>query len=305
MHRVLHNVGFRVFLNILFLLYRIKSIVTIHKRNVPCIRSAILFIFFIPSLGSASFEDMEVGARSSGLAGAVAALSQGSESLAYNPAALTPSTPVDVLLSYNKPFSIPDLHNGCAAASFAFRKLRVGGLIHSFGNEAYQETQFAVSSAINLLDGVSGGIALRYADLSITGYGHAGAFLIDVGSVARLSPFVQWGFVLKNVNYAHIGSSREPLPQIYATGVSLRPSEPVLLNVDVYKDCRFPLDVRCGVEYSPLPVLSLRTGVGNEPTRFCFGFSLHLKFITFDYSVCHHTDLGLTHMMAVNIPGWR
>ena len=123
--------------------------------------------------------------------------------------------------------------------------------------------------------------------------------LLDLGAVAHIHDNLNWVCAVKNVNNAKIGQQQEPLPNVLTTGLTFTPVPRILLNFDVSKETRFPMDIRCGIEYKPFSILALRIGVGNEPTRFCSGFSVFCYRFRIDYAFSSHIDLGMTHMFSL------
>ena len=150
MHAILHVYGFGSIIgNIRFFLLTINIFVALSKRPIRLVRSLLLLTFLVQTNANASFEDLETGARTIGLAGAVVALPQGSEGMISNPAALTiKATSFDFFSSYSKPFNIEELHSGTIAGSYSFQHVCLGGSIHYFGNELYRENQYRIAIAL-------------------------------------------------------------------------------------------------------------------------------------------------------------
>jgi hypothetical protein len=279
-----------------------KRLVSPRKRRNRRIRSFLFFFFTMSQTALSSFADLTSGARLAALADAGVALPFGADCIFLNPAALyNPAQKYDVHLFYTNPFGLDDVHLGNCAVRFS--KSRCAGAlgVQNFGNSIYAENQFLMAVAYRVLPTVSFGVACRYGSLSIQHYGQAHAILCDAGATARLSPKMYWGFSIKNATNAKIGVNREPLPTVLTSGLCLKPRSNLSLLLDVSKDTRFPLDVRCGVDYHVYAPLALRVGVGSEPTRYCAGFSILFSRFRIDYAFSSHFDLGFTHMFSVGI----
>jgi hypothetical protein len=284
--------------NIHFFTLFVKQLVFFSKRRALLGRS-FFFLCILIKAGACSFEDFDTGVRAASLAGGVVALHLGAESLFYNPAGLMlPSTGLEALLSFGHPYEINELSLGQISAASIRRRMAIGVAVQHFGNAVYRENQFCLGAAYHTAYHFDVGMSLRYGNLSIQNYGQDGAVMLDAGVLSELSRFVSWGVAIKNINRAVIGRCREPLPQIFATGLSIHPRHDLQLLFELNKDVRFRLDMRCGLMYQPLKVVSFRAGVGNEPERFSLGFSLHLPHLRIDYSFSRHIDLGITHMAA-------
>ncbi len=304
MHKILRFQpcnGFKSPVNIKFFQDFVKQLVLLTKRCFTSNRSSLFLAFIVCTPAFADFEDLDVGARSTGVAGAAVAWPLGAESVFQNPACiLFEPQSMDAFASYANPFHIPELHLGGVALQYSAKRYAVGGAVQYFGNRIYRENQFLLTGALRAAKRFVVGANVRYAALTISGYGQSGALLFDVGGLLRLHPGVAFGFAIKNANYAVIGRAREPMPQILSTGVSVRAAPRLLLNVDLYKDARFPVDARFGAEFSPFSVLSLRVGTATEPSRVCAGFSLKFVHFRIDYAFKSHDDLGASHLFSFN-----
>jgi hypothetical protein len=295
----------RVCLNIQHFVIFVKRLFSRCERCGQHYRSLICGLYFscllYPSFAFAVFEDLGTGARSLGLGGAFVAASRFSECLFFNPAGIAGSDAVDVNLFYTRPFGLAELSSGSAAVILPWGRIVSGAAIQTYGNKKYQETIFTLGSAATFFKDIAIGTNVRYGLLRIAGYGQAGALIIDLGALAKLSEGISWGFAVRNINYACIGQSGEALPQIMQTGISARPAKKITLLMDLYKDVRFPLDLRSGLEISPLTGLALRAAVCTQPSKIACGFGIVFQKLQIDYAFHTHWDLGMSHQFSVNI----
>ena len=301
MHKILrHKAGFhfKCLVNIQFFTDFVKGFLASNERFNIGIRSAYLCVL-LSSAGFSAFEDTIPGVRAASMAGSGVGRPLAAESIFINPAAMLDGSTIDVVIFYTRPYELTDLALGSAAGCCRRGALAVGGAVQHFGNTLYNETQYHFSAAWQLFDRLAVGTNVRYSVLAIKSYGRASSVLFDLGALARLSPRVQWGIVVKNANNARLGRAREPLPHIMCSGISVAAVDDFRINVDLYKDVRFPLDVRAGLAYSLFSVLELRLGVGSAPSRMSGGFSIFLKFCRLDYSYDSHIDLGATHAFSI------
>lgn len=271
-------------------------------------KSWVIFVFltvisllFRTTNATAGFEDLIVGARYNSLAGAGVAMANDPEAIYVNPAGLSQLDAFSTTLFYARPFGLKELSYGSLSAVLPVHSISFGLAVQSFGNNVYKENTFSSGIAYQLTRHLMIGATIRYAYLAIHKYGSTGTVALDIGLLLNLSPKWKWGFSSRNLNRTKIGQNPESLPQIFQTGLSVKLVDRLRLNCDLYKDVRFPLDLRCGVEARLLQKLMLRIGFGSEPSRISGGIGLLLGKIRWDYAFYTHTDLGLTHQMSISL----
>lgn len=288
-------------MNIQYFIKFVKRLFLYGKRCPRFFRSLVILFFIVLSANSslAALEDYTLAARPAALAGAYVAVAGRADALFYNPAAIARKSGFDLNIYYTHPFGLAELSIASAALSFPLRTITAGMGLSSFGTVHYQESVAYIATALPLLKKVTLGVNLRYSQIRITGYGQAGTFIADLGLIAVILPDVSLGFAVKNLNYATIGRSGEAIPQIIDTGCCIAPADNIKLMVSIYKDIRFAMDIRCGIEYHPIAMLALRAGTGTEPARFSAGFGLNFGFFAADYAFSTHADLGMTHQFSI------
>ncbi len=165
----------------------------------------------------------------------------------------------------------------------------------SFGFDDYRETHLHVGFARGVRLGSTRrfhvGLSLRYYHVSIPNYGKAGALGLGLGGLVEVWPSVQVGFQATNFHVPKL-AGREELARTLAIGLAYAPVEQVLVVLDAYKDVRFPLSVRAGVEVQPVATLLLRAGATTEPTRFTAGAGIRLGKLVADLAGQRHAVLG-------------
>ena len=295
----------KLVLNIQHFVFFVKKLFSQYQRPKLVNRSRQLSLLLIINLtlqtAAYGFEDQTVGAYPLSLGGAFAAAKGHAECIYFNPAGIAGSNGFEANLSYARLFGLADLGYGSAAAIVPLRSFGIGAAVQSFGNEKYRENIIYLSGSAALFKNGYLGVNCRYGSVNISGYGQAGTFILDAGVLADLSESTSWGFVAKNVNYAKIGQAEEELPQILQTGLSAKPVKSTTLFLDLYKDARFPLEIRSGIDYRLFPPLSLRVGFGSQPSRFAAGFGINLPIFRLDYAFNTHSDLGVSHQFSIGI----
>jgi hypothetical protein len=225
------------------------------------------------------------------------------EALFENPALLAEMPKLTLTAFYSHPFGIKELRLSSVAGSASWKHLSFGAAVVDFGNDFYHDRRYHLaiahhlSSAPRLALGL--GSAIRH--LRISGYGGDSAILFNFGAQLRLSEALIVGSAFTNLLNATIGRQQEKLPRSACFGLAYSPTANVALQMDLYKESHFPEEWRIGIEANPLPALLLRVGVGTNPDRLTFGFSLRLFKASLQFTTFSHTDLGWTQQFAVTL----
>ena len=256
---------------------------------------------FFSSLCYSSFEDLGVGARFQAMGGTAAAFVNSPDAIFLNCSGLAMVNRYEASFYYSNPFGIKELNFGTVAGTIPLKWGVVGLASKTFGNKLYRENEFISSYANSAKQKFYYGFSIRYMGLSISKYGSDSALGLDIGFIAVLNSRIKWGFYSQNINRPNISSNKEPIPQIFRTGLSINPVSNLQVNFDVYKDVKFPTELRFGFEYTLLNRLALRSGFISEPAQFCAGFGVVFSIATIDYAFLTHNDLGITHQFSLSI----
>lgn len=250
----------------------------------------------------AGFERREHGARQIGMGGAFVGIADNAWAMIFNPAGLGQLKAGEVSAFYSpQPFGLTELSLSSVAVvqPTSFGSFGIAG--SRFGFELYREISGTVSYANSYDDIFFFGVNVTYNSLTIKNYGSASAIGVDIGVLTKITGDLRWGFFAANINAPTIGQAREKLPQVYSTGLSYSPVSSLLVGVDVVKDVRYSAVVKGGLEYNLVDVVSLRAGVGSNPTKFSSGLGVHYSYVQFDYALTSHQELGLSHQFSVTI----
>ncbi|MFQ5824056.1 MAG: hypothetical protein ACE5JB_08380 [bacterium] len=249
----------------------------------------------------AGLEEMPVGARALAMGASYVALANTSDALFLNPGGLSQISGTEISLFYQKPFGLEDLNFGSAAVSLPIWSHRISFGISTFGNSILREQMFVLAYSHTYQQKIFYGVSLRYQTIRIDGYGFTGTLGLDLGLVVPITSRLKWGVLTRNINRPSISQSKENLTQSFTTGISVQPSSKLILNFEIFKDVRFPQEVRFGAEFKPLDNLALRTGTADNPSRFSAGFGVRVKAFYVDYAFFTHNELGLTHQISISI----
>ena len=216
-----------------------------------------------------------------------------------NPAALGYVANPAISLSHRKLFNLHELQQN--QLSFHFRALGLGASvgIFDFGSKLYRENVIAIGTGEEIIPSLSGGLGMTYYNLSVEGGGSDRVLGFNLGCLWKISESLSWGWGINNFNRPAIGSCRENLPVTVRTGLDYRPIKDFEVCVDLFKDDRYPLETRAGVEYSGLRKVVFRVGGMNRPVSFSSGFDIVTQYIIVSYAVYTHNQLGLTHTFGL------
>ena len=248
-----------------------------------------------------AFTDLPVGARSLAMGGTHVGFINSPNAVFLNPAGLGQMQGIGISFFYQKPFALADVHFGSISVCLPLSSYRFGlGYVY-LGNNLYSEQKFDVTISHRFFQTILFGINTRLQTIRIENYGSTTRLGFDFGVMLPISKTFSWGFTYQNINRPGIGNSEQNLPQVIKTGFSLKAVPQITLNMDIYKDIRYPQEIRFGIEFSPLKQLTLRAGTATNPDLISAGFGLSLRRFQIDYAFFTHNDLGLTHQMSFSI----
>lgn len=254
-------------------------------------------LILISSMALAQFNP---GAKQISLSNADVALSNDVFSVFNNPAGLSQLNWREIGIYYSPaPFGLSELSNAYVAfiEPFSFGSVSLGGMTYGF--ELYRETKVVVGYSYNYQNKFFAGAALNFHTLSIQNYGNDNAFYFNIGGLAYLSDEFRFGFSFHNINRASFGNDDDQIPVVLNSGLSYDVLKSLSINVAVEKDISYKTSLMFGVDYDIIEYLSLRSGFSNEPSRFSAGIGINYSFISLDYAMFTHNDLGLTHQVGL------
>jgi hypothetical protein len=249
----------------------------------------------------ASTGDNGRGAKAIALGNAFVAIADNPWAVAYNPAGLTQLTTFQGSIFFvPRQFDLPELKTASLAVAVPFPFVSCGLSVEQFGFDLYRETSLTIAAGRTIDWGVSAGISLNLQRISIERYGSTQCLTVDLGLLARALDNLAFGFAMKNIAAAKIGSKGERLPQTLLMGVRSTPLPEFQLTLEMEKDTRYPFIVKAGVEQRFFDVLALRLGVASNPDKFSGGFGVRLSVFEFSYAGYSHAQLGWTHQIEIS-----
>jgi len=262
----------------------------------------LTILLLLACVSFAQFENTDIGARQVSLNGAFTSLADNSFAIFYNPSGLGQTKYREFALFYSPaPYGLTDLSTAAITYSEPFKFGTIGAAFKTYGFELYRENTFTASYANDFRKIMYIGANLNIYNLSIQNYNSATAPGIDIGAMAYLAKFLQWGFIGKNITGTKIGESKEKITQVYRTGFTYQPLDYLRIATECEKDVRYPVSIRGGLEYNVIEYIDLRFGAGSEPSVFSAGIGINYDLFSFDYGFSKSEDLGFTHLGTVTV----
>lgn len=262
-------------------------------KRLACITLTIITICAKAQVGS-----FNLGARSAGMAGA--SLTLGDEySLFNNIGGMGRVENHAAFASYQNRYGISQFQVIGAGALYHTDIGNAGVGFYKFGDDLYSEQRvhLAVGNKIQMVSLALGVDLLQY---HVSTVGTSQALAIQFGGIAEITPQLRFGAHIFNLNQAEVSSETgDKIPTVMKGGLSYRPSEELMLNLEVEKDLDFEEVLKAGIEYQIIENVFLRTGISTEPFLSAFGVGFHPKNFKFDYAFSNDSKLGNIHEISV------
>jgi len=262
-------------------------------------RFAICLLLLLPIHLYAGFEQNPMGARPAAMGGAYAASGEDAWLVFYNPAGLAYNASFNAsVFSSPAPYGISELSTSGLAVAIQPGFGSLGAGVRRYGFSLYRELSCCLSYARST-EALAFGFTFNYQSVSIADYGSAAALGFDVGILVSLLDHFRWGMAILNVNAPTLGSSGEPLPRRFSTGLSYQPGNRCAFFCDINKDSGFSPDVRGGFEFWIVDAFACRAGMSDDPSEISWGIGLRWEKFELDYAYVSHSDLGGSHLATI------
>lgn len=250
-------------------------------------------------LAQSGLEALPRGARSVGIGNAHTTLGD-VWSIFNNIGALSHISSSQITFAYDHRMNMNELTTLSAGAVIKGENSAFGLGVSSFGSELFSQSQIGIGFS-NQLGITSLGIKVSYFQTSIEGFGRGASPLLEFGGVAELTPELFFGAHVYNITMSKYGkNSLERLPTVVKTGISYRPSEKVMVNIEAEKDILLDPLIKTGVEYNLLDRFWARAGMNTNPGKLFFGIGFKPRNFHLDYAMTQHPNLGSFHHFSFN-----
>lgn len=251
---------------------------------------------------SKSYSQLEnKGAYSLSMGGAFTSLDDFWSSI-YNQAGLADIEDVTIGLGYDNSFLMKELATKHLAAAIPTKKSGVFGVsLQQYGFNLYNINKIGIAYAMKLSPNFSAGIMIDYVHLQLGDiYGSTGTFTFELGAKYKLDD--QWTFGVHVFNPVMSKLAEYHDERLFSTlslGTAFKASEQLLLTAEVQKTIDHKPDLKFGLDYKIVPVVSLRTGISTNPGIYSFGLGLNLNNFIIDFSGNYHQILGFSPSTAI------
>ncbi|WP_291723983.1 hypothetical protein [Bernardetia sp.] len=261
------------------------------------------FCFFLSTTCLAQFGQIEAGARTYGM-GRTSLTTSDAWAVFNNVAALTNVKRTEAFLGYSNRFTLSGLNTLQAGGTFdALFNGKMGIGVTRFGDDLYNEHRLAVGYA-HKISNMSIGIQANYLQTSIQGYGTRHNFALEMGGLAQLSEKLFLGMHIFNINQAKVSDFEdERIPTMMRIGISYRPVERVVLNIETEKDTEYPASFKVGLEYNVANwnenKIFARTGITTEEFLAHFGVGYYKGNFGLDYAFTTLPQVGYSNHISL------
>jgi len=176
----------------------------------------------------------------------------------------------------------------------------VGAGLYKFGDNLYNE-QVITAGFANRFGLASLGLKINYVQYFAEGFGTRGVVTVCFGGIATLTPKLQIGAHITNINQPSItsGNQKEKVPTRLTAGLALKPSDKVIFTTEFEKDLDAIMIWKTGVEYQFHEKFFLRTGFNVHPDAAFIGTGFNPRRFGVDYALHYDLAAGLNHHMSV------
>jgi len=198
-------------------------------------------------------------------------------------------------------FMLAEIGSYAAALAYPTNSGTFGLVINYFGYENYNEQKIGLAYARKLFEGVAIGAQLDYLSTRIPEYGSAGKVTFELGVQADLlENFSVGAHIFSPIRTQLTDNEIDVVPTQLNVGIAYLPTKKVTLAIELEKDFDYAASFKGGLEYQLVDELSLRVGVGTNPTQNSFGIGIHLGSLDIDLAAAYHQNLGFTPGISVS-----
>lgn len=241
-----------------------------------------------------------IGGKASGMSNA-SVTNTDCWAIQHNQAGLAYTKNISAGLYYENRFGLKNMSFKTAVLVIPTKAGTIGASMTYFGYDQFNESTFGIAYAKSFGEKFSAGMKLNVLRTSIAdNYGQQSTIAAEVGIRYQLNKNLIIGSHVYNPTRAKKDDyNDERIPTIVNIGCSYMVSEKVHLALESEKNTAFDPILKIGIEYHPVKMLYLRTGVSTNPLMNAFGFGIEYPQATLDFAMSYHQTLGFTPHVSI------
>ena len=215
-------------------------------------------------------------------------------SINYNMGQLQHLEKSTIGISFHQPFLLSDFTTTNVVVGICSKKGAFGINYSNYGNDYFQINSTGFGYAMKLGENISSGIKLNYHHINSGEFYNSKSILsTDVGFAANLTNELHVGFSLINPTFSKIDDyANERIPTVIQFAAGYHFSSDLSLQAGIKKDMVYPLSFITAIQYSPNKKVSIRGGIGTNPSLASLGINVHLNQIQLVFATQIHQILG-------------
>lgn len=260
-------------------------------------RWILILLFALPAVACAQDGNYDLGGRSTALSGTSLTLNDG-WAIFNNPGALGRLDASTAMVSYQNRYNIQGFHVVGGAMVYHRPLFNTGFKYYKFGDQLFNQQVVGMVVA-NRIQMVSLGAGINVIQTHAEGLRTRRVWTLEMGGTAEITRKIMLGAHIFNFKHG------QAHPTTMKAGLSFRPMDFLMLNMEIEKQLEIQEQFKAGMEYAIIKNVLIRTGLsvqGNEldQTRVygTFGFGLRPKGFLIDYAFTNQT-LGAIHEISL------
>lgn len=259
----------------------------------------IFTLFLSLTILSAAFERLPSSPLQMGMGFSALSVEETPLAMVSHPASMSRLREPSADVFYSTSFRLSELDYSGAAVAAPLSFASMGASATTFGSSLYKETSFSIATAGEIGNNLSVGMSFTGHELTIKNYGSTRAIALSVSAGFQIAEDLRWSLLYRNLNSPRIGTSRELLPQVVATGILFTPTERIAAALEVEKDLLFTPRFKFGGGWSPISGFRLAAGFVSNPSQATAAIQITLKGQNISYAVATHPALPVSQMVAL------
>lgn len=265
----------------------------------------LILCFFAGLISSICFaqngmESYPTGARSKGIGNAHVTLSDG-WSVVNNIGALGSLLETQAFFSYDHRLGLNELTTLAAGMALINDWGNLGVNVSSYGGVLFNQQNIGLGFS-NKLGIASFGIKVNYFQTNIEGFGRTASPILEIGGVAELTPQLFFGAHIYNLTRSKLSKlSDDYLPMTVKMGISYRPSDLLMVNMEAEKEILLDPIYKAGLEYNLKNRIWGRAGFNTQPNNLFFGIGFRPRKYQIDYAMGQNYRVGFSHHFSFNL----